>query len=703
MLDGEQYTRAVAERWVFLVPVELNTQHLSGTFLRRHVLRPTDASAGHYETIETPPATVHVEEGHVALDGDCAVEILYTETYYDEEYNSLRIVNVSDYLGTDFAGRLQLSSSAAAVSAASSAASSILPVFASAAEAEAVLETAAPGLAAEAQRLRGQLASTLAAAGRRGTGRATRGLAVLGSQLGTAASALAARAQSQGGLSRTRALAAAEAALLEPLHTGLLDLLALLHADHDAALALAANRQPSAVTAAALSDHMRPCLVGAGAALAALPAARTPAAKLAALQACVAAIARQARHAKSSEPELEHIVPPVESSKSQLKLQLEPSIDGPERPLSLTADELLPVLIAVIQACPVPSLSAHFALIQFRQDRSSELAYYLTTVRAALEFIRDAPLPSGPELQGPAEGAALFAAVLASPSSPSSSPSSVPAPGSAAALLEPSALLADLKAGPDRLEVRDRWWRLGRYPQCFIASELIDWLVLHRSLPRPQALLFARHLVLRGRIVHSSDPYRQLEDAELFYRFSEPPVASSASLVVSSPTGPLDPAQLAWAMAHPVSGVPVADVTTQYRMLDRCFLPKAALAWLAHNRSLSASAARQTLLQLQDLGLLLNLTPSRPAPDSYLQFAPLSHPVEGPALCAIVRQARQDAALSRKSWPGLALVDWLVRNSPCKTRSEAVIVARKLQNAGLVKRLGNDGLFVDTPTAFHFA
>ena len=154
-------------------------------------------------------------------------------------------------------------------------------------------------------------------------------------------------------------------------------------------------------------------------------------------------------------------------------------------------------------------------------------------------------------------------------------------------------------------------------------------------------------------------------------------------------------------MADPVSGVPVSDVNTLFRTYDRCFLPTKGHEWLRTRRNMSASEARQTLKELMRAGHLVNLTPSRPSSETYLQFAPLSHPVEGPALCAIVRQARHDAALSRKSWPGSALVDWLVHNSPCKTRAEAVVVARKLQNVGLVKKLG-DGIFVDSPAAFHF-
>lgn len=94
----------------------------------------------------------------------------------------------------------------------------------------------------------------------------------------------------------------------------------------------------------------------------------------------------------------------------------------------MAADELLPLLMAVLVRAPVDNLCAHFSFIQvpdkksavcvfvgaphadslwaeqFRNDRSAELKYYLTTVRAALEFVRE----SGgvrPLLVATAEGA----------------------------------------------------------------------------------------------------------------------------------------------------------------------------------------------------------------------------------------------------------------------------------------------------------
>eukprot|EP01091_Cochliopodium_minus_P020383 TRINITY_DN8888_c0_g1_i1.p1 TRINITY_DN8888_c0_g1~~TRINITY_DN8888_c0_g1_i1.p1 ORF type:complete len:578 (-),score=126.45 TRINITY_DN8888_c0_g1_i1:33-1766(-) len=54
----------------------------------------------------------------------------------------------------------------------------------------------------------------------------------------------------------------------------------------------------------------------------------------------------------------------------------------------LTADDLLPLLISVIIQANISKLCAHLSFIQFRQEKTSEINYYITTVRAAVEFIR---------------------------------------------------------------------------------------------------------------------------------------------------------------------------------------------------------------------------------------------------------------------------------------------------------------------------
>jgi hypothetical protein len=67
-----------------------------------------------------------------------------------------------------------------------------------------------------------------------------------------------------------------------------------------------------------------------------------------------------------------------------------------------TADDMLPSLMAAIVRCPVDHLCAHFSFIQFHNDGSAELQYHLTTVRAALQYIRRAG-NNQPPLQALAE------------------------------------------------------------------------------------------------------------------------------------------------------------------------------------------------------------------------------------------------------------------------------------------------------------
>ena len=50
--------------------------------------------------------------------------------------------------------------------------------------------------------------------------------------------------------------------------------------------------------------------------------------------------------------------------------------------------------------------------------------------------------------------------------------------------------------------IKDRRYHLRTYPNCFVAQELIDWLVSHKEAPdRPTAVCLMQHL-MDNEIVH---------------------------------------------------------------------------------------------------------------------------------------------------------------------------------------------------------
>uniref|UniRef100_A0A3B4V9R8 Si:dkeyp-97e7.9 n=1 Tax=Seriola dumerili TaxID=41447 RepID=A0A3B4V9R8_SERDU len=68
--------------------------------------------------------------------------------------------------------------------------------------------------------------------------------------------------------------------------------------------------------------------------------------------------------------------------------------------------------------------------------------------------------------------------------------------------------------------IKDRRYHLRTYPNCFVAQELIDWLVSHKVAPdRATAVCLMQHLMDHDIIHHVCDKRPVFKDAKLLYRF----------------------------------------------------------------------------------------------------------------------------------------------------------------------------------------
>ncbi|XP_070704730.1 DEP domain-containing mTOR-interacting protein [Pempheris klunzingeri] len=68
--------------------------------------------------------------------------------------------------------------------------------------------------------------------------------------------------------------------------------------------------------------------------------------------------------------------------------------------------------------------------------------------------------------------------------------------------------------------IKDRRYHLRTYPNCFVAQELIDWLVSHKEAPdRATAAGLMQHLVDQDIVHHVCDKRTVFKDAKLLYRF----------------------------------------------------------------------------------------------------------------------------------------------------------------------------------------
>ncbi|XP_037622524.1 DEP domain-containing mTOR-interacting protein [Sebastes umbrosus] len=68
--------------------------------------------------------------------------------------------------------------------------------------------------------------------------------------------------------------------------------------------------------------------------------------------------------------------------------------------------------------------------------------------------------------------------------------------------------------------IKDRRYHLRTYPNCFVAHELIDWMVSHKEAPdRATAICLMQHLMDHDIVHHVCDKRSVLKDAKLLYRF----------------------------------------------------------------------------------------------------------------------------------------------------------------------------------------
>ncbi|XP_068179971.1 DEP domain-containing mTOR-interacting protein isoform X1 [Antennarius striatus] len=68
--------------------------------------------------------------------------------------------------------------------------------------------------------------------------------------------------------------------------------------------------------------------------------------------------------------------------------------------------------------------------------------------------------------------------------------------------------------------IKDRRHHLRTYPNCFVAKELIDWLIEHKeATDRETAIKIMQKLLDQSIIHHVCDEHREFRDMKLFYRF----------------------------------------------------------------------------------------------------------------------------------------------------------------------------------------
>ena len=86
-------------------------------------------------------------------------------------------------------------------------------------------------------------------------------------------------------------------------------------------------------------------------------------------------------------------------------------------------------------------------------------------------------------------------------------------------LAEASQLVVKIKEYKDLL-IKDRQYRLNKYSQCFVGSELVDWLIEHQNLVEAEAIAVGQNLLEHNLIAHVHKQH-DFKNEFLFYQLVE--------------------------------------------------------------------------------------------------------------------------------------------------------------------------------------
>ncbi len=187
---------------------------------------------------------------------------------------------------------------------------------------------------------------------------------------------------------------------------------------------------------------------------------------------------------------------------------------------------------------------------------------------------------------------------------------------------EPDALLVLAQTLRDGVEVKDRRYQFQTYPQSFVGSEAVEWLMRTQGLSRKQALALGQQLLTAGHIQRLDPPGGDFQAGNTFYRFTPatPSAVSGAADPEPAATASLDVTALYRQM---VAQLPVQDRWYQFRRYPQSFSGAEAVEWLMRTQGLSRKQAVHVGQELLQLGLIAHSTGEHPFRDGnyFYRFA----------------------------------------------------------------------------------
>ena len=147
------------------------------------------------------------------------------------------------------------------------------------------------------------------------------------------------------------------------------------------------------------------------------------------------------------------------------------------------------------------------------------------------------------------------------------------------------------------VEITNRRFRLNVYPDCFVGSEAVDWLVQTQNYSRSEAVRLGQQLLERGFLQHVSDdiPFR---DDYFFYQFrGELGLKDASKTELQAKLEKIDLGSLVKKMREP-NGLEIKDRRFRLQVYVDCFVGSEAVDWMTQTQNL-------TRLEAVALGQLL--------------------------------------------------------------------------------------------------
>uniref|UniRef100_A0A8C9QG22 DEP domain containing MTOR interacting protein n=1 Tax=Spermophilus dauricus TaxID=99837 RepID=A0A8C9QG22_SPEDA len=166
--------------------------------------------------------------------------------------------------------------------------------------------------------------------------------------------------------------------------------------------------------------------------------------------------------------------------------------------------------------------------------------------------------------------------------------------------------------------IKDRRHHLKTYPNCFVAKELIDWLIEHKEASdRETAIKLMQKLADRGIIHHVCDEHKEFKDVKLFYRFRK-----------DDGTFPLDNEVKAFMRGQRLYEKLMAPENTLLQpreeegvKYERTFMASEFLDWLVQEgEATTRKEADQLCHRLMEHGIIQHVSNKHPFVDSNLLY-----------------------------------------------------------------------------------